>query len=99
MASSWAFGPYEWGRRVGANSPAGAHATIDPLSPDPRRLWPRTQRRLRLSPAWLVAAASLVFSLGAIIWLAALQGQIVALQTDAQVTRERAARYDHVAEV
>jgi len=47
----------------------------------------------------LVAAASLVFSLGAIIWVAALQGQIVALQTDAQVTRERAARYDHVAEV
>jgi len=76
-----------------------ARRTPQPLSPEPRRLWPRTRRRLRLSPAWLVAAASLVLSVGAVIRVAAMQGQIVALQTDAQVQRERALRYDHVAEV
>jgi hypothetical protein len=67
------------------------------LPPGTRRGWQR--RRARITPAWLVAAASLVFSLGAIAWVAALQGQIVSLQNDAQVARERAARYDHVAEV
>jgi Anti-sigma-K factor rskA len=67
--------------------------------PDPRRRWPRTQLRLRLSPAWLVAAASLVFSTVALIRVIAMQGQIVALQSDAVTARERGARYDHVAEV
>src|SRR5260370_15610203 len=60
---------------------------------------PRLLRRARFSPAWLVAAASFLFSLGAIAWVALLQGQIVALQNDAQAARERAARYDHVVEV
>jgi hypothetical protein len=59
----------------------------------------RAPRRPRFSPAWLVAAASFVISLGAITWVALLQGQIAALQADALVARERAARYDHVAEV
>ena len=40
-----------------------------------------------------------MLSVGAVIRVAAMQGQIVALQTDAQVQRERALRYDHVAEV
>ncbi len=65
----------------------------------PVRLWRRSLRRPRFSPAWLVAAASFVFSLLAITWVAVLQGQIAALQSDAQVARERAARYDHVVEV
>jgi hypothetical protein len=56
-------------------------------------------RRLRLSPAWLAAAASFLFSLLAIVWVASLQGQIVALQKDAQLARERAVRYDRVVEV
>jgi hypothetical protein len=77
---------------------AARHAGQSP-APDPRRTWPQWRRRLRIAPAWLVAAASLVLSLGAMIWAATLQGQIVALQTDAQIARERAARYDHVAEV
>jgi hypothetical protein len=68
-------------------------------APAPRRLWPRARRRLKVSAAWLVAAASLVLSLVAVVSVVAMQGQIVALQSDAQVARERAARYDHVAEV
>jgi hypothetical protein len=66
-----------------------------PPEPLPRR----SPRRLRFSPAWLVAAASLVISLGAITWVALLQGQIAALHADALVARDRAARFDHVAEV
>jgi hypothetical protein len=65
----------------------------------PRRLVARLRRRPRVSPAWLVAAASFLFSLGALAWVAMLQGQIVALQNDAQAARERAVRYDHVVEV
>jgi len=65
----------------------------------PVRLWQRTARRPRVSPAWLVAAASFLISLGAIAWVAVLQSQIGALQTEALVARERAARYDHVVEV
>jgi anti-sigma-K factor RskA len=70
-----------------------------PQERPPLRLWPRSVRRPRFSPAWLVAAASFVISLGAITWVAVLQGQIAALQSDALVARERAARYDHVVEV
>ncbi len=66
-----------------------------PVAPVPRRLWPR----VRLSPAWLVAAASLALSLVAVGRVTVMQGQIVALQNEAQVTRERAARYDHVVAV
>jgi len=76
-----------------------ARRTDQVLSRDPRRLWSRAQRRVRPSPAWLVAAASLVFSLIALIRVVAMQGQIVALQNDALRASERAARYDHVAEV
>ena len=76
-----------------------ARRTEQALSRDPRRLWARAQRRLRPSPAWLVAAASLVFSLVALLRVLAMQAQIVALQADAITARERAARYDHVAEV
>ncbi|MCA1647620.1 MAG: anti-sigma factor [Chloroflexi bacterium] len=65
----------------------------------PKRAWPRALRPRRVSPAWLVAAASFVISIGAITWVALLQGQIAALQADASAARERAARYDHVAEV
>jgi hypothetical protein len=59
----------------------------------------RRIHRPRFSAPWLVAAASFLFSLGALIWVAALQGQITTLQADAQMARERAIRYDHVAEV
>ncbi|MCA1648544.1 MAG: hypothetical protein LC797_24815, partial [Chloroflexi bacterium] len=36
----------------------------------PRGVWPRALGRARLSAAWLVAAASFVISLGAIVWVA-----------------------------
>jgi hypothetical protein len=52
-----------------------------------------------LSAAWLVAAASLVISLGAITWAAQLQNQIATLQSDALVARAQAARYDRVVEL
>jgi hypothetical protein len=60
---------------------------------------PRPVRRVGFSPAWLVAAASLVFSVGAMVWAAQLQSEIVALQNDAQAARDRAVRYDRVAAV
>jgi hypothetical protein len=65
----------------------------------PARQWPRSVRRPRLSPAWLVAAASFVISVGAITWVALLQGQIAALQSDALAAREQAARYDRMVEL
>jgi len=55
--------------------------------------------RVRPSPAWLVAAASMVVSILALAWVATLQGQVVDLQEDAAAQRERAARYDQVAQV
>jgi hypothetical protein len=70
----------------------------DPL-PRVGRLRPEWPRRLRLSAAWLVAAASLCVSLISLGWVASMQSQIAALQSDAQVASERAARYDHIAEV
>jgi Anti-sigma-K factor rskA len=64
-----------------------------------RRRWPRALRRPRLSPAWLVAAASLVLSLGSMVWAINLQGQIAALQRDDLAASERAQRLDHVVQV
>ncbi|HEX8967115.1 MAG TPA: anti-sigma factor [Chloroflexota bacterium] len=65
-----------------------------------RRLWPRAvRRRASGSAAWVVAAASLLVSLGAVAWVANLQTQIGELQRNAAVAGERAARYDHVVEV
>jgi hypothetical protein len=55
--------------------------------------------RARLSPAWLVAAASMLVSVIALAWVATLQGQVADLQEDAAAQRERAARYDQVAQV
>src|ERR1051326_6490838 len=46
-----------------------------------RRIWPR---RFRLSTAWLAAAASFAVSVVAIVWVAALQGQIESVQREAQ---------------
>jgi hypothetical protein len=63
-----------------------------------RRVTPLARVR-RLSPAWLVAAASLAFSVAALAWVAVLHNQVVALQADAQASRDRVARYDHVVEV
>ena len=62
---------------------------------EPRRLWPRNagRRRSWRSPAWLVAAASLCVSLAAVIWVAALQNQILTLQSQAEADREHASRY------
>jgi hypothetical protein len=68
----------------------------------PRRavpLWPRLLRRPRFSPAWLVAAASMLVSIVAVTWVAALQGQVADLQVAAATERDRAARYDRVVEV
>jgi hypothetical protein len=62
----------------------------------PRRLWPRAMRRLRLSPAWLVAAASLVLSAGSMLWAVNLQGQVTALQKDAVTASERSQRFNNV---
>jgi anti-sigma-K factor RskA len=56
-------------------------------------------RRTRLSPAWLVAAASLLISLASIGWMARMQEQMTTLRADVTTAHERAARYDHVAEV
>jgi hypothetical protein len=66
-----------------------------------RRLWPRelSFTRPRISPAWLVAAASFLFSVIAVGWVAGLQGQIVSLQNQAQVDRERASRYARMVDV
>jgi len=47
-----------------------AGRTHQALSRGPRRVWPRMQRRLRLSPAWLVAAASPAFSVFALVRVA-----------------------------
>jgi hypothetical protein len=63
-----------------------------------RRVTPLARLR-RVSPAWLVAAASLAFSVVAMAWVAVLHNQVLALQADAQASRDRAARYDHVVEV
>jgi hypothetical protein len=52
-----------------------------------------------LSPAWLVAATSMVVSIGALIWVATLQGQVADLRADAAAQRERAVRYDQVVQV
>ena len=65
----------------------------------PRRLWPRALRRPRPSPAWLVAAASMLLSVFALGWAATLQGQITALQTQSVVASERAQRFDNVLQV
>ena len=57
--------------------------------------WPS----LRVSPAWVVAATSMVVSIGALIWVATLQGQVADLRADAAAQRERAVRYDQVVQV
>jgi hypothetical protein len=62
-----------------------------------RRFWSR--RRARLSPAWLAAAASLVVSIGALSWVAVLQGQVTDLQRNAVAASDRAARYERVVQV
>jgi len=60
-----------------------------------RRWWPR----VRLSPAWAVAAASLIVSASSLIWVGRLEAEVGQLRTDAAMDRDRAARYDRVAEV
>jgi hypothetical protein len=65
----------------------------------PSRLWPRVLRGRRLSAAWLVAAASLLLSLGSMVWAINLQGQVTALQRDALAASDRAQRFDHVLQV
>jgi len=61
-----------------------------------RRLWPRGRR---VSPAWLVAAASMVLALIALAWVAILQTQISDLRATATAASDRAARFDRVASV
>jgi Anti-sigma-K factor rskA len=64
-----------------------------------QRLWPRSVRGPRLSPAWLVAAASLVVAIAALAWVAVLQVQISDLRTSLMLASERAARFDRVTNV
>jgi anti-sigma-K factor RskA len=59
----------------------------------------RAPRRVRLSPAWLVAAASLVVAIAALGWVAVLQAQISDLRNSTLVASERAARFDRVVSV
>jgi len=65
----------------------------------PRRLWPRELRRPRISAAWLVAAASILLSVGALAWGYTLQTQITALQNQATVASDRAERADNLVQV
>lgn len=65
----------------------------------PSRLWPRALRRTRFPAAWLVAAASLVLSIGSMVWAINLQSQIIALQKDDLTATERAQRLDRVVQV
>lgn len=67
--------------------------------PVPRRWWPRDLRRPPMSAAWLVAAASMLLSIGALAWAATLQTQITALQNQATVASDRAERLDNVVQV
>ncbi len=64
-----------------------------------RRLLPRRAAGRRLSPAWLVAAASLAVAVAALGWVAMLQAQISQLQSSALLVSERAARFDRVVTV
>jgi anti-sigma-K factor RskA len=65
-----------------------------------RRLWPaRGSRRLRLSAAWLVAAASFVIAIVSLTWVVILQTQISDMRATAVANSERAARFDRVASV
>jgi hypothetical protein len=60
--------------------------------PFDRRAWARP----RLSPAWLVAAASLILAVVSLAWVAMLQSEISDMRTGAQVAADRAARFDRV---
>jgi hypothetical protein len=86
--------------QLGVRVLESARRTPQERLPRRRRLlqlrWPR---RPRLSAAWLVAAASLCVSIGAIAWVAELQQQILTLQSSAQADRQRATRYEHIVEV
>jgi hypothetical protein len=67
---------------------------------EPRPLLQRLmRRRVGASPAWLVAAASLLVSIGALAWVAVLQGQVIELQRNALAASERAARFEKVVQV
>src|SRR5207249_1816308 len=50
-------------------------------------------------PAWAIAAASLIVSASSLIWVGRLETEVSQLRTDANMERDRAARYDRVAEV
>ena len=73
-------------------------ARSTPQERTPELLRPGPARRRRWSPAWLVAAASLVISLVSIGWMARMNDQMTTLRADVTNARERAARYDHIAE-
>jgi len=56
-------------------------------------------RRWRLSPAWLVAAASFLVAIVSLAWVGMLQVQISDLRTAQMLASERAARFDRVVNV
>ena len=65
------------------------------VAAQPRRMWPR----LRVSPAWAVAAAALIVSASSLVWVGRLETEVAQLRADAAADRDRAARYDRVAMV
>ncbi|MDQ3809045.1 MAG: anti-sigma factor [Chloroflexota bacterium] len=74
-----------------------AQRTPQEAAPRPRSVWGLGGRRW--SPAWAVAAASLVVSIVSLVWAASLNAQMAELRTAAAQDRERAARYDRIVEV
>jgi hypothetical protein len=67
---------------------------------EPRPIFERLlRRRPRALAAWLVAAASFVVSIGALAWVAVLQGQVSDLHRSAVAASDRAARYERVVQV
>ena len=73
---------------------------MDAVRHEPRRV-PFAARwsRPRVSPAWLVAAASFVVAVAALAWVAVLQVEISDMRTATQVASDRAARFDRVVSV
>jgi anti-sigma-K factor RskA len=73
---------------------------MDAIRREPRRV-PFGSRwsRARLSPAWLVAAASFFVAVAALAWVAVLQVEISDMRTATQVASDRAARFDRVVNV
>jgi hypothetical protein len=96
--------------RATASLLADAAPQIDPPAEVRARLFEAVRReprvlpfahrwRARLSPAWLVAAASFLVAIASLAWVAMLQVQISDLRTAQMLASERAGRFDRVVNV